>query len=405
MDGEARGSFGRYATARDPYAGLVMRNVVRSLWTEPRAPQPPARVWRDWVLVAVIDSVAVLESALRPDIPWRPLGLVVAVASSCTLLWRRTQPLAMVAVAFGLAIVVGLASIAGHARGPVDLYTTVFLLLLPYALFRWGSGREAVIGSAITLVAYGVGIARDHTTVGDAIIGFVLLMLPAVLGTSVRFWTASRTRALDQVRLREREQLARELHDTVAHHVSAMVIRAQAGRVVAESRPGAAVEALEIIEAEGSRTLAEMRTMVAALRERDDADLAPQAGVADIERLASSVADEPSIEVHMSGDLDDIRPSVGAAAYRIAQESVTNAVRHARHATRIVVTVAGQQDCVRLTVHDDGDPVSAVRALDGYGVVGMTERATLLGGTLDVGPGPERGWTVTAVLPRVGPTA
>ena len=231
---------------------------------------------RDWVLVAVVDGVAVLESVLRPDIPWRPLGLLVTLALSCTLLWRRTHPLAMVALAFGVGIVTGLAAIAGHAGGAVDLYTMIFILLLPYSLFRWGSGREAVIGSAIMLVAYVVGIARDKTLLSEAIIGFVLLMLPAVLGASVRFWTTSRTRTLDQVRLREREQLARELHDTVAHHVSAMVIRAQAGRVVAESRPGAAVEALEIIEAEGSRTLAEMRTMVSALREREDADLAPQ---------------------------------------------------------------------------------------------------------------------------------
>lgn len=405
IDGEVSGSFGRYATVHDPYAGVVMRNVVRSLWTEPRAPQPPAPGWRDWLLVAVIDVVAVLESALRPDITWRPLALVLALSVSGTLLWRRTQPLAMTAIGFGVTIVVGLAEIAGHAGRPNDLNTTVFLLVLPYALLRWGSGREAFIGSAITLVAYVVGITSDQTTVGDAIGGFVVLVLPAVLGASVRFWTVSRTRELDQVRLREREQLARELHDTVAHHISAIVIRAQAGRVVAASVPGAALDALEIIEAEGARTLAEMRIMVGALRERDDADLAPQAGVADIERLARSPAGEPHIEVHLSGDLDDLRPSVGAAAYRIAQESVTNAVRHARHSTRIVVTVAGERDWVRLTVRDDGDPVSAVRAVDGYGVVGMTERATLLGGTLDAGPGRERGWAVTAVLPRVGPTA
>ncbi len=111
-------------------------------------------------------------------------------------------------------------------------------------------------------------IAGDSPTSAEASIGLVLLVFPAVLGASVRFWSTSRLRELDQVRLREREQLARELHDTVAHHVSAMVIRAQAGRVVAGSRPEAAVEALEIIEAEGSRTLAEMRSMVGALRER-----------------------------------------------------------------------------------------------------------------------------------------
>jgi len=382
----------------------MMRNAVRSVWTEPRAPQPPARVWRDWALVGVFVSLAILESFLRRDLPWFPVGSVVAVALAFTLLWRRTHPLATLALVLGVAVVVDTASIVGHAGGPVTLVSMAYMLVLVYALFRWASGRAVVIGSVIVLAGTGVGALLDHTQAGDAVFGYVVLLFPAVLGVSARLLAASRLRELDQVRLREREQLARELHDTVAHHVSAMVIRAQAGRVVAESRPDAAIEALEVIEAEGSRTLTEMRTMVGALRERDDADLAPQVGAADIQRLARSVGDEPLVEVHLSGDLEDLSASVGAATYRIAEESITNALRHARHATRIVVRVAGERDCIRLTVRDDGDAVSATRPRDGYGVVGMTERATLLGGTLRAGPGPDRGWVVDAALPRLGPT-
>ena len=146
------------------------------------------------------------------------------------------------------------------------------------------------------------------------------------------------------------------------------------------------------------------KRQVGALRERDDADLAPQRGVADIERLARSQGDEPLVEVRLSGDLEDLSPSVGAATYRIAQESITNAMRHARHASRIVVLVAGERDTIRLTVLDDGDAVSTIRPRDGYGIVGMTERAALLGGTIQVGPSPDRGWVVDAVLPRTGPT-
>ena len=140
--------------------------------------------------------------------------------------------------------------------------------------------------------------------------------------------------------------------------------------------------------------------MVGVLREGEEPDLAPQRGVADLERLARGVGDRPRVEVELSGDLDDLRPSVEAAIYRIAQESITNAVRHARHATRIDVRVAGDDDCVRLTVRDDGDAGSAGRSSAGYGLVGMAERATLLGGTLEAGPSPDRGWTVNAVLPR-----
>jgi signal transduction histidine kinase len=255
------------------------------------------------------------------------------------------------------------------------------------------------------IVAAGVlGIASDYTNLGEAVGGFLFLMFPAVLGALVRFWTTARTREIDQVRLREREQLARELHDTVAHHVSAMVVRAQAGRVMAPTDPEAAIDALRVIEEEGSRTLAEMRTMVGALRDREDADLTPQNGVADIKRLARNVDDQPRVHVGLTGDLDELGPTVGAATYRIAQESVTNALRHARNATRIDVQVVGEDHAVRLTVHDDGEPVHASSVAPGYGVVGMTERAALLGGTLAAGPRPDHGWVVDAVLPRAGPS-
>ena len=403
-EGRTSGSFGRCAPARVPYAGDVVNSVVRSLRNEPRAAAPPVRVWRDWALVAVLVPTAVLEGILRTDVAWRPVALGLAVALVFPLLWRRTHPLAVVAVLFGAVIVLNLATLIDGPATSVGLYTMIYVLLVPYALLRWGSGREVMIGLSIIVVAGLLGIASDFNGFGEAAAGFVFLMFPAVLGALVRFWTTSRTREIDQVRLREREQLARELHDTVAHHVSAMVIRAQAGRVVAPSDPGAALDALRVIEDEGSRTLAEMRIMVGALRDREDADLAPQNGIADIERLAGSLDDEPRVQVRLTGDLAALSPAVGAATYRIAQESVTNALRHARNATRIDVQVVGEDHAVRLTVRDDGEPVHASSVAPGYGVVGMTERAALLGGTLAAGPRPDHGWVVDAVLPRAGPS-
>jgi signal transduction histidine kinase len=354
-------------------------------------------------VVAVLVSTAVLEGILRADAAWRPVALVLAVALVFPLLWRRTHPLAVVTVIFGAVIVLNLATLIDGPATSVGLYTMIYVLLVPYALLRWGSGREVMIGLSIIVVAGVLGIASDFNGFGEAAAGFVFLMFPAVLGGLVRFWTTSRTREIDQARLREREQLARELHDTVAHHVSAMVIRAQAGRVVAPSDPGAALDALRVIEDEGSRTLAEMRIMVGALRDREDADLAPQYTVADIERLAGSLDDEPRVQVRLTGDLDALSPAVGAATFRIAQESVTNALRHARNATRIDVQVVGGDHAVRLTVRDDGERVHASSIAPGYGVVGMTERAALLGGTLAAGPRPDRGWVVDALLPRAGP--
>jgi signal transduction histidine kinase len=382
----------------------VINSVVRTLRNEPRAAAPPVRVWRDWALVAVLVPTAVLEGILRTDVAWRPVALVLAVALVFPLLWRRTHPLAVAAVLFGAIIALNLATLIAGPATSVGLYTMIYVVLVPYSLLRWGSGREVMIGLSIIVVAGLLGIASDFNGFGEAAAGFVFLMFPAVLGAMVRFWTTSRAREMDQVRLREREQLARELHDTVAHHVSAMVIRAQAGRVVAASDPGAALDALRVIEDEGSRTLAEMRVMVGALRDREDVELAPQNGIADIERLAGSLDDEPRVQVCFTGDLDALSPAVGAATYRIAQESVTNALRHARNATRIDVQVAGGDQAVRLTVRDDGEPVHASSVAPGYGVVGMTERAALLGGTLAVGPRPDHGWVVDAVLPRAGPS-
>ena len=300
------------------------------------------------------------------------------------------------------ALIVGDVANLIAAAGPVGLDTMIYVVLLPYSLFRWGAGREAGIGLAIILVALVLGVAVDFTGVVDTVIGSLFLLFPAALGASVRYWTASRLRELDQVKLLERAQLARELHDTVAHHVSAIAIRAQAGRTLAATQPDAAVNALDVIEEEASRTLTDMRTMVGDLREGEAAALAPQPGVADLQRLAHGDGTQPRVEVDLSGHLTGLRPSVEAAIFRIAQESITNATRHARHATRIDVRVTGDADRVHLTVQDDGDIGSIGGGPLGYGLVGMTERATLLGGCLEAGPAPDGGWTVHAVLPRAG---
>jgi signal transduction histidine kinase len=354
-------------------------------------------VWRDWALVAVLVPLAVLEVILREDLVWRPVALVLGAAPVFTLLWRRTHPLVMVAVAFGAQTLADVAPLFGADESAV-LFTTAYVLLLPYSLFRWGSGRDSAIGLAMILVGLFISDAGLDLVVA---IGFFLFS--AALGAAIRYRASSRLREMDQVKLREREQLARELHDTVAHHVSAIAIRAQAGRTLAAADPDAAVDALEVIEQEASRTLAEMRTMVGALRQGEEPYLAPQRGVADIERLAHGAGDRPRVDVELSGDLDDLPSSVDAGIYRLAQESITNAVRHARHATSVKVLVVGDDRWVRLTVSDDGESSSfSASSSSGYGIAGMTERAKLLGGTLEVGPSLDRGWTVDAVLPRNG---
>ncbi len=383
------------------YAGPVASALMSSLLAEPAIPDPPRRVWRDWPVAGLISLAAVLEGLVRDDITWRPLTTVVVAALAATTLWRRTAPLAMMAVGFGPVVFLDqLAGVAG--RPPVEFHASVFVLLLPYALFRWGSGRHVAWGTMIMFVTYVVVTATAWTGLGDAIGGAIALVVPAVLGLEVRQLTTSRARRIEDVKSQERAILARELHDTVAHHVSAIAIRAQAGRVVGAADPAGALEALAVIEHEASRTLAEMRGIVGALRGDESADYAPQPGMADITRFAT-VDGRPRVAVTLGPGLDDIGTAVGAALYRVTQEAITNSRRHAEGATLVTVAVAANSQAVTLTVDDDGHthgPASA--AGGGFGLVGMTERCQLLGGSLTAGPLRDGGWRVEATLPRRG---
>lgn len=379
-----------------------MTKALRSLWAEPRAPDNPGILWWDRWLVAAVVVTAIVEGVLRGDsVPWRPLAILLAVALAITLLWRRTHPLTVVAIDFTALTVMNVVALI-TSDPQFGLYTMFFILLIPYALLRWGSGREIVIGLGLVLLGFGTGISADFTNIGEAVAGFVFAMSPALIGATVRYWSFARSRDRDRAVLQERAELARELHDTVAHHVSAIAIRAQAGRALAGTNPNAPLEALHVIEEEASKTLAEMRAMVGALRRGEVPELGPVPGIADIERLARDTGEGPELSVSISGDLDGIAPAVDAAIYRLAQESITNALRHARHATTIEVAVTCDGTSARVTVHDDGEARHTGIPEPGFGLIGMGERVKLLGGSLETGPGPVRGWVVSAVLPKDG---
>ncbi|MFC5832835.1 sensor histidine kinase [Nonomuraea insulae] len=379
-----------------------MHGLLRSAWDEPRPPHPPRRVWRDWVLVGLLAPAIVLEGVLRTDLQWRPLSVIFALAMLPTLLWRRRRPLLTLAIPIVTTSLIQLLT----GADPAEMAAMAYMLILLYSLSRWGSGREAGTGLALITVAVLGSAFAGKLGASDVVGAFTVVFAAIALGGAFRYRARARMRELDQVKLLEREQLARDLHDTVAHHVSAMAIRAQAGIATAGVSPDAAVDALRVIEAEASRTLAEMRAMVRVLRRDGAAELAPNPHLAELEQLAGQARVGPSVEVKIDGDLDGVPPPVGAAIYRIAQESVTNARRHARHATRIEVRVAADDASVHLRVSDDGDSTATrPAATPGYGLLGMIERADLLGGTCEAGPNPGRGWTVTAVLPRTGATA
>jgi signal transduction histidine kinase len=343
----------------------------------------------------------VVEAVLRHDMAPRPVLFLAALAAVAPLPWRRAHPLVAAAVAFGLLSGVDIVRILTGSRGapPSSVSAT---LVLTYGLFRWGAGREAAGGFGVILVWLAITDVADPVSLAETVAAYAFFLFAAALGAAIRYRARIRTRDLDEAKAREREQLARELHDTVAHHVSGIAIQAQAGRAIAASHPERAIEALATIEDAATRTLTELRAIVGVLRASQHTEFAPQPGVAEVEQLATDGQTRPCVEVMLAGDLGDLTPAVGAAIYRLAQESITNARRHARNATRVTVAVTGDADQVRLTVDDDGSPRTTSRAPGGYGLVGMRERAALLGGTFHAGPTAGRGWRVEANLPRTG---
>ncbi|TNC51410.1 sensor histidine kinase [Mumia zhuanghuii] len=374
-----------------------MVTVRRSLWHEPRPADAPPVGRLDWLLVGVFAAAAVVEGIVRPDLAWRPLVTVLALALIPALLWRRSRPLMAALVGWGVAGLLSVLQVTAHA-GDLGLYSMMAVLVLLYSLVRWGSGREIVLGTAFVTVVVALGIYASSAGWADVFGGIVLLLLFIALAAVFRYRADLWHRQQREIRNQERVALARELHDIVAHHVSAIAVQAQAGGVVVGIQPEKAAEVLAAIESEASRTLAEMRSMVRVLREEEAVAYSPQLGVADLPALARPDA-RPTIEVSLDGSLTGLARPVDAALYRLAQESLTNAVRHARRATCVAIDVRREGDSVKLRVSDDGQVEPGPVPDPGFGLLGMTERAQLLGGSLSAGPRPEGGWVVEAVLP------
>ncbi len=342
-------------------------------------------------------AAALVEGIVRPTSAWRPLMVVLVLALVPALLCRRGHPLIAALVGWGVAGLLSVLQLTTHDEG-LDLYSLLVVLILLYSLVRWGSGREMVVGTAFVTGVVALGMYASAAGWADVFGGSVLLLLVVALAAVFRYRADLWQRQRREIRNQERVALARELHDTVAHHVSAIAVQAQAGRVVAGIQPEKAAEVLAAIESEASRTLAEMRSMVRVLREEGAVAYSPQPGVADLSALARTTA-TPTVEVSLDDSSTRLPRPVDAALYRIAQESLTNAVRHARSATRVDIEVRRDGDAVRLRVSDDGKIEPGPVPEPGFGLLGMAERAQLLGGSLAAGPGPEGGWVVEAVLP------
>jgi signal transduction histidine kinase len=259
--------------------------------------------------------------------------------------------------------------------------------------------------AALAALAYGGALVaivgwRQQGLYGGLFLLLLGVALAATLTTGLYSRSIEQRRAEDAraTRQAERDAIARELHDLVAHHVTGIVVQAQAARLVADARPDVTANALSSIERAGADALSSMRAMVGALRaDRGDAPIAPTATLDDIRQLSTSGSSALPVVVSLDAASEGLPSSVVASLHRIAIEALTNARRHGTGATTVDVAVACGPQHVTLSVTNDGAVVTD--RLPGFGLVGIAERVAALGGQFQAGPRPTGGWAVIAVLP------
>jgi len=368
-------------------------------------------------LVALVYANGDCSGACQPG-GAAAVGLVLV--QTLPLTWRRRYPLIV-------SLVTGLAT-AGYGLAPYpDLAMPIPIggVVGFYSVAAWGSRRAAQVSGVVAAVVLVVTMSLPRTDADLVDAAFVSLALAGawLLGDRARVQRALAAELQDRAARLEREQadearravaserarIARELHDVVAHHVSMMVVQAEAGPVAVERDPARAAGAFEAIAATGRQALVEMRRLLGMLRgdEEQPPSLAPQPGLAEVPSLVEQVGRAGlQVELVVEGTEAALPPGVDLSAYRIVQEALTNAVKHGGSGRARVLVRYGADD-LQLQIRDEGgttggngSPVEGrPEAGPGRGLLGMRERVNLFGGELDAGPGPDGGFTVEARLP------
>jgi signal transduction histidine kinase len=360
----------------------------------------PARV--DVLLAAALLLGVALQAAFA-SIPTGDLLVTMVVGGLVTasMAVRRRFP---VAVGFGVQAALVLTGL--FVALPVGPVTIAWFCAL-YALAVWTSPRWFVAGVAFFVVTDmapavvrqdGVGTVAAFTA--GAVV--VMVLVRRVVGDRDRrlaLGERERELAKREAVIAERARIARELHDVIAHHVSMMVVQAGAERRMLDAGNESTREVLTTIERVGRGALTEMRRLVGMLRGTDEDALAPQPGIGDLATLVAQMRSAGlDVDLQTEGDSREIPVGIALSAYRIVQEGLTNALKHAGNA-RTTVRVRYGVDSLELEIVDDGDPGSVEVDRSGHGLVGMRERVALYGGTLDAGPRPAGGFAVRVLLP------
>jgi len=347
------------------------------------------------------------------------LNALAGLAATLPLVLRRRLPLAGVLATLA-AIVAG--ELLGSDLTENAIGAMLALLASVYSLGRHGgrraaaAGLGAVVGLLNTMLALEGAVAADFLIVtflfgaGPWAAGRVLQVRQrqaASLEDMTIQLEREQERRAEHAVTGERARIARELHDVIAHSVSVMVVQAGAARRVAASDPERVEAALATIEESGRSTLVEMRRLLGLLRSYDEGgDRAPQPGMESLEELVERTrrAGLP-VELEVSGRSRPLPPGVDLSAYRIVQEALTNALKHAGDARAGVRVTYGPR---RLDLHvfDDGQgPSPQSNGSEGHGLIGMEQRVSLYGGTLHTGPREGGGYEVRAALPLPAPGA
>ena len=373
------------------------------------------------VLIVIGALESALEVAFRHDAADAPRTTmwfaVPAVATLVAVLLARRRFPFMAPVSLWL-----LAAAVSFVDGRLVVFSdTVYVAGMAAALLlgNLADARQGRIGLAVTLGAAGIIVynAPDHTA-GEFIFVPVLFAIAWLAGFALRERgaqaDAAEERAVHAEREREenarhavfeeRVRIARELHDVVAHHVSMMGVQAGAARVVVDRDRVKAKEALSAIELSSRQAVAELHQLLGFLRQAGDHDdLAPQPGLGELPRLATSMSDSHlAVEVSIEGEERSLPSTVDVSAYRIVQEALTNTLKHSA-ASRADVHLRYWPDELEVEIVDDGRPNGhSSSASGGLGLIGMRERAALHGGQLSAGPRPGGGYVVRVRLPTPG---
>jgi signal transduction histidine kinase len=363
-----------------------------------------------WLL---IDLILTAESGTFATI-------AAAVAVSLVVLLRR-RPGARLAptatIAIGLSIAISLFSTAPAAAllgipGPVSTLSFTEQLALAVVvvavLYRCPLRPALVITAAAAVAIVGSPITRMTETADFGVLSALGWGGAVAIGLVLREIDTRRRAAVEDTRSAERMELARELHDVVAHHVTGIVVAAQAAAVVARTSPDDVDRALAAIEHAGTDALTAMRRMVGVLRGQDtDGARTPGAELAEVRTLVHRFdPDARLVRLTTDPGLEHavLPPGVAATGYRVVLEALTNVRRHAPHVATVEVDVRIREEALLVSVCNDGvlpAPVSG-RVGGGFGLVGMNERVTALDGTLAAGPTAPGVWTVSARLPLRG---